>query len=98
MSLSLLMTSAAAVAAELRATALELVESGAWSGVEAVARAHAPNEKGGATGPRRRRLRREPAFRPAAAFAAGDLQSSPPPDAAPAKNGSVRTRVPVSRA
>ena len=36
-----LSTAAAVVASELRSTALELVESGAWSGVEAVAPAHA---------------------------------------------------------
>jgi LysR family transcriptional regulator, regulatory protein for tcuABC len=36
-----LSTAAAVVASELRETALELVESGAWSGVEAVAPAHA---------------------------------------------------------
>jgi LysR family tcuABC transcriptional regulator len=36
-----LSTAAAVVASELRATALELVESGAWSGVETVAPAHA---------------------------------------------------------
>jgi LysR family tcuABC transcriptional regulator len=35
-----LSTAAAVVASELRETALELVESGAWSGVEAVAPAH----------------------------------------------------------